>query len=338
MSKIASFLTLTAGVPLLAAAHHSNAEYNFGAIDELEGEVVQFSWRNPHVTLMLQPTGDNVGAEPWYLEAQDINSLGRRGLDASMIHVGDTLRVAGHVSGRRERAMFVTNVLLPSGIEIRTRGETEPRWSNDNIGFARVDVDEIQSAADQQTGLFRVWMNRTASWFDDDALPLTPAARAVHSAWDPEDNLNRHCVAPGMPAAMRMPGVHPIDFIMRDSDIVIRNEMFDMERTIHMQPGDAQTMPAESALGYSVGRWDGDALVVETSRVNYQRFNYTGSIPQSEAVSITERFEVDASSDELIYDMTVTDPATFTEPVSRRWVLEWRPDLVVERYECTLGE
>jgi len=125
---------------------------------------------------------------------------------------------------------------------------------------------------------------------------------------------------------------------MRDGDIVIRNEMFDMERTIHMQSDDAQTTASPSALGYSVGRWEGDALVIETSRVNYPRFNYTGSIPQSEAVAIVERFEVDEDNDELVYDMTVTDPATFTEPVSRRWVLVWRPDLVVERYECTLEE
>jgi len=334
MNKIVLLLVSPTLAPALAAAHHSNAEYDFGTVTELEGEVVSVSWRNPHVKLMLQPTGGDVNAEQWYLEAQDINSLGRRGLDATMIHVGDTLRVAGHASGRRERAMFVTNVLLPNGTEIRTRGEAEPRWSTDNIGFARVDLGKIQSAAGDATGIYRVWMNRTSAWFADDDLPLTPTARASHSGWNPEDNLNRRCIAPGMPAAMRMPNVHPIDFALRDGDIILRNEMLDIERTIHMQP--LASPPAPSALGYSVGRWDGDTLVVETNRVNWPRFNYTGSIPQSEAVAIVERFTVDESHDELVYEMTVTDPATFTAPVSMQWTLVWRPDLVVEPFECTL--
>jgi hypothetical protein len=338
MNKLTIFLAAVAIAPASVWAHHSNAEYDFGTVTELEGEVIELSWRNPHVRLTLRPTSGDTGEALWDLEAQDINSLGRRGLDASLIDVGDTLRVAGHVSGRRDRAMFVTNVLLPSGTEIRTRGNTEPRWSTDNIGFERVDVADVQSAAGEATGIFRVWMNRTSAWFPDDDLPLTPAARAVHSTWDPADNLNVHCIAPGMPAAMRMPPVHPIDLAMSDGDIVIRNELFDSVRTIHMQAGDAQTTPAPSALGYSVGRWDDDVLVIETSHVNWPHFNYTGSIPQSDAVSIVERFDVDEDSDELIYEMTVTDPATFTEPVSFRWVLVWRPDLVVERFECVADE
>ena len=99
----------------------------------------------------------------------------------------------------------------------------------------------------------------------------------------------------------------------------------------------SDTDPAEqpaTALGYSTGRWDGEVLVVSTSRINWPYFDHQGRIPQSDSVEMTERFTVSDDGNQLIYDLTVNDPATFTEPVSGRWLMNWRPDLTVEPYEC----
>ena len=91
-------------------------------------------------------------------------------------------------------------------------------------------------------------------------------------------------------------------------------------------------------LGYSVGRWDGDALVVRTTRISWPYLDPYGRIPQSEAVVVDERFSVDPSTDQLVYELTATDPATLTEPVTMRAVYDWHPELVVEPFECTLGD
>jgi hypothetical protein len=69
--------------------------------------------------------------------------------------------------------------------------------------------------------------------------------------------------------------------------------------------------------------------------VNWPYFDSAGSIPQSDAVEITERFVVREDENQLVYERSVSDPATFTEPVSQTVVLEWRPDLVVEPWKCT---
>ena len=87
-------------------------------------------------------------------------------------------------------------------------------------------------------------------------------------------------------------------------------------------------------MGYSQGHWEGDTLVIQTSRISWPYFDNIGSIPQSADAEITERFSLSDDGDRLFYEMTVADPATFTEPVSASWVLGWRPDMVVEEFDC----
>jgi hypothetical protein len=324
-------------VPLLSLGHHSNAEYDSSVVLELQGEVLSVSWRNPHVELTIS-VEDADGAEAvWELEAQDINSLSRRGLDGDLINVGDTIRVAGSASTRRENNMSISNVLLPNGTEISIRGNPEPRWSTEHIGFERTTVEEALAAAGEGQGLFRVWMSAAPGGFPAQ-LPLTSAARAARAAWDPANDVTMQCISSGMPAAMRLSPPHPIDLTEQGDTIVLRVELFDIVRTIYMDSeADAAEQPA-TALGYSLGHWDGDDLVVRTSRVDWPYFDHLGSIPQSDAVEMTERFTVSDDGNQLVYELTVSDPATFTQPVSGRWVMNWRPDLAVEPYECIAGE
>ena len=68
-------------------------------------------------------------------------------------------------------------------------------------------------------------------------------------------------------------------------------------------------------MGYSVGRWDGNTLVIETRRISWPYFDTRGS-SQSESVHITERYTL--SDDQTRHDqhVTIVDPATFTEPAT----------------------
>jgi len=336
MSRGIYFLTFLL-VPLTSMGHHSNAEFNFSLTQEVEGRVSMISWRNPHVRLMLNVVGSDGTEAVWDLEAQDVNSLGRRGLGPEMIQEGDIVRVAGNPSTRRGNSMYVTNVLLPNGIEIKMRGNPEPRWSDELIGFDLPVVEEIRAAAGGVQGIFRVWWNEESRQFPTD-LPLIASARAAQASWDPVDHLTLKCVAGGMPGVMtRVPAPHPIDFTEQGDGIVLRVEVFDIVRTIHMGTDLNASQQSPTPLGYSQGRWEGDTLFVHTTRVSWPYFNQSGSIPQSEAVEINERFTV-GDDDRLVYNIVVTDPATFTEPVSARFVLGWRPDLVVEPYRCIPDE
>ena len=132
-----------------AVAHHSMAEFNRGNIHELQGVVTKVRWRNPHVELELQVTEADGNEVIWEIEAQDINTMSRRGLSSGLVEVGDHVRVAGNTSTRRNHVISVTNILLPNGKEIRFRGNPEPRWaSEENVGFGGVDVEQLLATVD----------------------------------------------------------------------------------------------------------------------------------------------------------------------------------------------
>ncbi len=140
-----------------------------------------------------------------------------------------------------------------------------------------------------------------------------------------------------MPAVMaRLSAPHPIDFVEQDGDILLRVEVFDVVRTIHMNSNESAVSQPRSRLGYSVGQWEGSTLIVRTSAVSWPYFDGNGRVPLSEAAEIVERFTLSDDETRLTYDLEVTDPGTFTEPVSARWELVSRSDMVVEPYECTL--
>jgi hypothetical protein len=163
---------------------------------------------------------------------------------------------------------------------------------------------------------------------------LTETAAAVRAEYDPvKYSRIANCESKGMPWIMEQP--YPMEFVEENGNVLMRMEEYDAVRTMHMDGG-APADVESSELGYSVGRWDGSTLVVETTHINYPQLNATG-IPQSAAIELLERFIPSADGSRLDYTLTVTDPATFTEPVTldKAWI--WRPGEVVRPYECTNG-
>jgi len=192
-------------------------------------------------------------------------------------------------------------------------------------------------------GLFRVWSHTRAiarlfpevtdPSVDINRYPLTPAARAQLAEFNrATDNPTANCVPKGMPTIMEAP--YPIEFVRQaNGDVVLNLEEYDLKRYIYMNPSVTRELTQPTPLGDSVGRWDGTALVVTTTRISWPFFSQLG-IKQSPAVQIVERFTPTPDGTRLSYTMTITDPATFTAPLElkRSWV--WRPGETVKPYNC----
>lgn len=324
-----------AGAPLAllcmsAYAHHATGPaYDRSRLVEAEGDVTEVLWRNPHVRFTLR-SADADGAERiWNIETNSVSIVSRFGLSAGLVDPGTRVRIAGNPGRVSENAMWLTNMLLPSGEEILFGARIEPRWSGQTIGA------DIRSAVapdpSGELGIFRVWTNAGAGvglW--KDRYPLTPAALAARAAHDPiADSPTANCAPKGMPYIMEQP--YPIEFVDAGNVIEFRLEEYDTVRRIAIAPEAEAPNPAR--LGHSVGRWDGETLVVETTGIEYPYFNATG-IPQSAASRIEERFALNEDGSRLKYTMIVTDPATFTEPVTLTKAWEWRPGEEVRPYEC----
>jgi len=337
-------LLTVAWAALPAAAHHSTAEYDDDTITESEGTVVGVLWRNPHVRLTISTEALDGESQVWELEGMGVMRLDRAGIPRDLIGVGTTVRFAGNPSTRRSRHMYVTNVLMPDGEEILLRTTAKPRWSQDIVSIdGGPAVDPAAAASDRPEGIFRVWVpagNRPPDWASDP--PLTAAARNTRERYDAiVDDPLLDCTPPGMPRVISRSGGHPIRFFERGSDIVLGNEYFGLERVIHMNPGYDPSAAAPGPLGHSQGRWEDGALVVTTTRIDWPWFQLYGleGVPQSPAMEIVERFRPSESGDTLAYDITATDPATFTRPVTAEGYItfRWEPGLDFLPYECVAG-
>lgn len=315
-----------------AAAHHSTAlVYDRGGrLIEVEGVVTEVAWTNPHVRLKLRGAGPDGVERLWDVESNSVSTVSRFGLTADLVAAGTRVKVAGNGGRHADNVLWLTNMLLPSGAEILFGAGVSPRWSAETIGR---DVRSAVAADSQDLGLFRVWTNVTnppAFWGDD--LPLTPAALAARAAFDPlEDEPTANCTPKGMPFIMEQP--YPMEIVEAGDVILLKMEEYDTVRRIAMVSGAALHSDPESIYGVSLGRWDGEALVVTTTDIGYRWLNGTG-IPLGPDATTEERFELNADGSRLEYTMTITDPATFTSPVTLRKAWEWRPGEQVRPYEC----
>jgi hypothetical protein len=343
-SLILTFALACAASPAALRAHHSTAEYDSTNPVEAQGVVTEVLWQNPHVRLEISTERFDGVSQPWQLEGQNPTDLDRAHVPRDIIKVGDLVKFAGAPSTRRERRMYVTNVLLPDQTEIVLRANAPPRWSPDRyLAHTQARVDPALAAADHPEGIFRVWIPNTAfktpEWASDP--PLTASARAAWQAYDAvRDDPVIDCTPPGMPQIITRSGRYAIRFVQAGADIVLKNEYRELDRFIHMTAEAATETRAPTPLGYSTGRWDGDSLIVTTTDISWPYFQLYGleGVPQSAEAKIVERFTMNADANELMYDISATDPRTFTETVTAHGyrTFRWEPGFEFLPQDCVL--
>ena len=143
-------------------------------------------------------------------------------------------------------------------------------------------------------------------------LPYRPEALAQRKE-NQENWVNRDpeikCYLPGVPRATYMP--YPFQIIQSASAIFIAYEYAGATRNIYMK--DPGPPPVDSWMGQSVGRWEGETLVVDVKGFHDQSwFDRSGNF-HSDALHVVERY-TRTSPDVMLYEATIEDPQVFTRP------------------------
>ena len=146
----------------------------------------------------------------------------------------------------------------------------------------------------------------------------------------PEDrSLWERCIARGVPTVMLpQPYNNNYEIIQTSDHVVILAEMIHDARIIPIDGRPHLPPSIRQLLGDSIGRWEGDTLVVETTNFT-NKTNYRGA---GENLRLVERFTRTAASI-LTYRVTIDDPTTFTRP----WTVELpavRSDGPIYEYAC----
>ena len=154
---------------------------------------------------------------------------------------------------------------------------------------------------------------------------------------------------PGGPIfAMWEFGLFPIEILETPDRLMIKPENIALPRRIYL---DGRAHPADldpTWMGHSIGRWDGDVLVVDTIGTNGKTrpINGVGSnaqvssedvkprLPVSDQLHLVERLRVVANGQVLEDEMTITDPVMYTTPLVIKHYWQKRPDVEVLEYFC----
>lgn len=139
------------------------------------------------------------------------------------------------------------------------------------------------------------------------------------------------CYLPGVPRATYMP--YPFQIIQSEAHVMILHEFAGAVRTVYMT--DHTEAPADSWMGWSNGRWDGDTLIIETDGFNGMTwFDRAGNF-HSEGLRVIERISA-RSAETLNYEVTLEDPTVFTRPWTIRMPLYRRvePDAELMEFRC----
>ena len=155
-----------------------------------------------------------------------------------------------------------------------------------------------------------------------------------------QEYLNRRSIDD--PAARCMPqasprttpvGLFPVQFVQNAHDLVILYEYMDEARVI---PIDGRGHPDDmepSYKGNSVGRWEGNTLVVDV--VNFKPGGWLNSgVVHSEQLHLTERY-TRVDRDQLNYEVTIDDSKVFTKPWTMRATLMLREGTHLREYACS---
>ena len=143
-------------------------------------------------------------------------------------------------------------------------------------------------------------------------IPYLPAALAKRN----ENRANRlkldpevKCYLPGVPRANYMP--YPFQIVQSQKNIMIAYEYAGAVRVINMEK--PTKPPADSWMGWSNGRWEGDTLVVDVIGQNEDTwFDRSGNY-HSDELHVTERF-TRTGDVTMNYEATIEDPKTFSKP------------------------
>jgi len=166
--------------------------------------------------------------------------------------------------------------------------------------------------------------------------PLTPAAAAMlRQRLQSGEKPQTLCPPLSVPLTELLPD--PMKIVQMPGLTLTLHETDSVYRQIHTDGRKPPVDPQPSWLGYSVGRWEGDWFVVDAMGFNDRSPLDAMGHFHSEAMRVMERFHR-RDFGHMEVEITITDPNTFTRPVTVKFGMRLLPDTDVMESFCTEGE
>jgi hypothetical protein len=203
---------------------------------------------------------------------------------------------------------------------------------------------QVQGDPRAPNGLFGLGESLNSRYFRDilsdfkpEERPLTPLGveRLRQHTQPGAFNPTLNCLPDGVPHGDLLP--EPFK-IMHTPGVIVM--LYEVETTFRQIFMDGRKLPADMSptwQGYSVGRWDGDTLVIDSAGFNDRSWLDARGTPRSTDMRIEERFHR-RDYGHMDLTITITDPQIFTKPISFSVVEELLPDTDLLEHYCVENE
>lgn len=317
-----------------AFAHHSFApHFDAGKPVSINGTITEFEARNPHSYLHIAAVDENGRTREYVCESHGATQLARTGITPALLAAGTKIRVAGSLSRHSPYMCFFDRLEFADG---RTMSVNSPAAATRTAAPA------------PRRDIFGTWLlapirNRSTSGPQPMSQFLTPAGEKAVAAYDPfKDDPTFRCDPVAIRRVWGAPAT-PLEIVRDGSDLVLHHEWMDVRRVIHMNMKDHPKNGPRSSLGHSIGRMEGDTLVIDTGNYAAGVLNQyverpgqpTRGLLHSAALTSVERVHLDATSQRLVVEIDLVDNDFFTQPFPRSTQEYAASDLKIEPFNCS---
>lgn len=337
----ASALLIATGV---SAHHGSNGQFNHEVKVEVTGVATGARFVNPHAYIYFNATGDAGETQEWRCELRGGSLLKRNGWTEDMFAPGTEITVNGSQARREEFGCYTDTITFADG-RVVTR-------------YDEIDAQEIEAIAEADLApgtpvlhgywvatergggapdgaadfAASVWPAEAPTGRQDYAVSAAGLA-AAPANFDREMNPRFHCQATNLFHDWWF-DMHVNKLEQTDDKIVINYGFMDIDRTIHLDMDEHPANIVPSRAGHSIGRWEGDTLVVDTIGFEEGWLAATReAIMHSDQMHTVERFDLSEDGQYLVMSYTLNDPLYLETPYYGQMV-QTNTTGPYDSYEC----
>jgi hypothetical protein len=261
------------------------------------------------------------------IEVMSVSEARALGLSREAIAEGAHVVVRAHPGRGGPTARAV-------GLDVKTGdGTLLPLNTDAGFGVRPANVREAQGLAGRWAPTvadFQAAFSAARGW------PFSEEARAgLTSAFAQPSAVLGICADYPPPLLSFFPDLREIEIAA--SAVVIRSEAQgqNVARIVHLDQTVHPAGVAPSLLGHSIGRWEGQTLVVDTVAFEPHVVGIMIGVPSSPQKHLVERFTLAQDRRHIRYDVTIEDPLRLTAPGSLSVQWEYRPDLAPSGVACS---
>jgi hypothetical protein len=313
-------LSLALGAPLVA--HHSAAAFDTRQEVKVTGTVTNYRFRNPHVYMTLQVRKADGSVVAMEVEGGAASVLNPLGFNRDSVAVGDVVTIVGNPArSKPDELMLGRDLFKQDGTYYPLNIASRSVYAGRNETATTIAGTWFSPRTE-----FNAFLGGVAKW------PMTERAKAAIAKVDPTTTTQKDCIPVGAPALMFYPVANTIT-VQRDR-VVMKVDWMDSERVVYLDG--RQHPPASQTFlhGHSVGRFEGDTLVVETTNFKDHANGLSMSLPSSARKRLTERFRLGPDGRSLIYSGVVEDPEYLTRSVEWSGQWQYRPNMPHSNEKC----